>query len=239
MGEHERHGVDGPEAAEHPARAVDLRQGRDVVRLGVRRDEDERIGVPGMPVEQGRRRMVRGHDEDVGLEREQARDEAVDLFDGRDLLLEVPVLAGRVRLLEVDIEEIVVRVFALEGVEEVRRLGADVEDVHAEELGQPLVHRVVGDGRRPELVELGHVRDGGKLGEAPEEGRVGRGLVLEERRQLVQEPVDDDGRPPGLGLERGGLNAGLTVLLGIGVGQDVRQGPRPGSGRRSDVLFPG
>ncbi len=67
----------------------------------------------------------------------------------RTLAVVVPVLAGGVGLLVMDIEEIVVVVAGLEGVEEVGGRRAGILDVHAQEPRQPLVHRVIGDGRRP------------------------------------------------------------------------------------------
>jgi len=54
----------------------------------------------------------------------------------------------------------------------------------------------------------------GNFEKAPEQGRVGGGFALEELRELVQKTVDDDGRPPGLGLERGGLDPRFPVFWG-------------------------
>jgi len=51
VGEHEGHDRDSPEAAEHALGAGPLREHGDVVDAGRRRDEQERVGVPGVALE--------------------------------------------------------------------------------------------------------------------------------------------------------------------------------------------
>ena len=48
------------------------------------------FGMPGMAVQQGRRRVVGRDDEDVGLERLEPGDEGVDLLDGPTLASKFP-----------------------------------------------------------------------------------------------------------------------------------------------------
>ena len=75
--------------------------------------------MEGMAFHQRRRRVVGRDHQDVGLEGFEPGDEGVDLLDRPDLGLEIAVLAGRVRLFIMDIEEIVFGVMGFERVEEI------------------------------------------------------------------------------------------------------------------------
>ena len=68
-----------------------------------------------------------------------------------------------------------------------------------------------------------HGRDGGELGEAAEQGRVGLGLALENGGDIVEEAVDDGRGLGGFGRERGRRERGLALLLRIGVAEGVGQ----------------
>ena len=79
--------------------------------------------MEGMAVHQGRRGMIGGDDEDVGLEGLDPGMKPVGLLDRPDLGLEIPVLAGGVRFFVMDVEKVMLVPMGLEGVEKIGRLG--------------------------------------------------------------------------------------------------------------------
>ena len=127
--------------------------------------EEERIGMPGMGFQETRGRVVRCHDQDLRFKVDETRNVRIDLFDGLDFSLEISILTGGVGFFEVDLEEVVTGVIGFDGGEEVLGGFTGMEDCHADDIGQSLVHRILGDCGRFYFVEFVKRRDGGRLGE--------------------------------------------------------------------------
>ena len=108
VGEHDRHEVLGGADAEAAAQAPALAVVGHVVAAAVRAPQQRGNRVPRMRGELGRRRVVAGHCDDVGSERPHLGDDRVERLDLRDLAGPVAVLAGRVGVLVVQEEVVVV-----------------------------------------------------------------------------------------------------------------------------------
>jgi len=136
-----------------------------------------------------------------------------------------------------DIEEIVARPRLFQGVEEVGRLASDIGDRHAEQLGQPLVHRVVGDGAGRSLKALAwsgwtgtwRTRGGGRRSPWPRREDLG---------DVAEKPVDRRRGLGGLRRERRRRQRRLALLLRVGVGKRVGQ-PFGREAGDEAVLLPG
>ena len=116
--------------------------------------QQRRHGMPTVAREHAGRAVVAGDDEHVGLQGHDPRHAGVELFGAFHLGVEVAVLAGAVGVLEVDEEEVVLRPVLFEHVHLlVERLGV-ADDVHADESGEALVHRIDGDRRGLEAVDF-------------------------------------------------------------------------------------
>ena len=133
------------------------------------------------------------------------------------------ILAGRIRLFEMDVEIIVGGLMLFERVEQIARIRARIDYLHAEEPGQPFVHGVIGDGRRPQFIKLGHRGDRWKFREATEERRVRLGFFPEDFGDVAQQAVDDRRRFFRFLGQRRCRKRRLSLLLRVGVRQGVAQ----------------
>src|SRR5262249_50808801 len=116
--------------------------------------EQHRDRVPTVRAELAGSAVIAGDDEHVGIEGRDPRDGRVELFDFVDLGGEVAVFAGRVGVFEVYEEKIEILPGLLEsGALIVQRLPS-VEHLHAHQPRQAAVHRIHGDRRCAQAVDL-------------------------------------------------------------------------------------
>ena len=210
-------GREDPEAA---AEAFPLRELLQPVRPAGVGGKDRRHRMPGMALEKARRAVVAGDDEDIGAEGLDAGDHPVEFLDALHLLRERAVLAGGVGVLEVEEEEVVVLPAGGQGVDLLVEGVGRADQRHADEPGEPLVHRVDGDRRRAEPVELLVARELRLGRESAEHHAVGLRLIGEDPPGLDDELLGHLGRPRGgggVGLRIEGGNArGLRIGVGHG-----------------------
>ena len=119
------------------------------VGAAILRHQQRRHRVPTVAGQHARRAVVAGADQHVGLEGHDPRDAAVNFLGPLHLGVEVAVFARAVGVFEVDEEEVVVVPILFEHLHLlVERLGL-ADNIHADQSGQALVHRIDGDRRRP------------------------------------------------------------------------------------------
>ena len=145
----------------------------------------------------------------------------VEILDRLSFGVEVAVLAVFVRVLVVDEEVIVVRVFAEVALELLGDGLGSLDPRHAHQLRQALVHRVHRERRGAQAVAL---LDGGNLRlmrNPPHEEAVGRALILQQRQRGFVEVGDQLGRllllcVLGVHGLRGGNAQAFAVGIGVG-----------------------
>ena len=189
-----------PEAA---AQAPALAVVGHVVAAAVRAPQQRGHRVPRVRGHLGRRRVVAGHRDDVGSERPHLGDDRVERLDRGDLAGAVAVLAGRVGVLVVQEEVVVVGPGIAQDLELLVEVLRPAEHVHAEQARDPPVHRVDGDGRGAQPVALGERREVAVRVEPAEQDVVGPRLVRRARRAPGR-PARSRARPcaspPGRGV---------------------------------------
>jgi hypothetical protein len=220
-----------PQAA---AEAVAFAELFDAVGAAVLRPQQRRHGVPAVAGEHARRAVVAGGDEDVGLEGHDLRHGGVEFLGPLHLRIEVAVFAGAVGVLEVDEEEVVLVPVLFENLHLlVERLGM-AEDVHADELGEALVHRVDGDRGGAEAVDLFVAGNARLAGDAAEGAAVGLFLGLEEFLRLANEFLEDLRGRFALGVAGDGVERRHARDLRVGVVNEVAELALVGAGAAED-----
>ena len=149
--------------------------------------ENDRHRMPGMGPELGRRRVVAGDDQHIGIEGSHSGQPAVDRLDGAHLAVEIAVFSERVRVLDVHEEEVERVPGLLELGDQVVGLLGDREHLHPHGAGHAAIHRIDGQARRPQLVARLQRRQRPILAVAAHEHEVGRLLIADALTDLVHE----------------------------------------------------
>ncbi len=169
-----------------------LREAIQLVPTGVRRVKEDGLRMPRMALDRAGSRVVAGDGYHVGFLLQQDRKRGIEILDRFDLRLEVPVFTVLVGILEVDEEEVVLRVQFQVAPE---LFGDGLRTLHlghADELGQTLVHRIDRERRRPKAIPLFKGWNMGLVGDAAEEKGVRRMLLRQEGKCLLVEFRNDE-----------------------------------------------
>src|SRR5665213_1408405 len=176
VGLHEAHQKFRLEHAERAEVRASFGEAFQLVRTARRRVQQHRLRMPRMPLKRARRRMVAGDDQHVRIFPQQNRQRGVKILNRVHLGVKISVLAGFVRVFEMDEEEIVVVVFdevTLELLGDGRRA---FDFFHADELRESLIHRINREARGLELVAIFKQRNVRLMRDAAHEKTVRRML---------------------------------------------------------------
>ena len=110
--------------------------------------------------------MIARHDEHIGIEIADARQQSVYLLDLFDLGLEVSILAAAVGVLEVHEEEVILRPMAAQSGDFLLESCPGIQHIHAHQLGHAPIHGVDGDGTGAQLEDIGEFGEAEVLGKA-------------------------------------------------------------------------
>ena len=210
--------VDGPDP--EAARATpSLAEAVDVVAPAPRSVHEDRHGVPGVRGHLRRGRVIARDGDHAGLERgDQIRDRLVHALDRGDLGRAIPVLAGGVRVLHVDEEEVGILSVLLQEAHLLRQVRGWAEDVEAEQGRDAPVHRVDGHGRGAHTRALTEGRQRPLGIEPAQDEAVGGGLFGEHPPDVPERVRDESRGLPGRRVEGPGVERRYTGRLRIRVG---------------------
>ncbi len=167
--------------------------------------------------------MVTGDHDHVRLKGKQLGDDGVHLLHPGHLALEVAVFPCGVRSLVVNEEEVELPPMLPQGCQRIAQGGARGQSRHPHQLGQPAVHGIEGDGRRPQPEHLREGRQVRRARESTQEHHVRRMMVAQPTARAGHEGAYQPGGGPGLGAEGRHLDGGHAHLLGVGLVQGVRE----------------
>ena len=202
-----------------PRQAPLLTEVLDLVAAATLAPEQCRHRVPRVGSHLRRRGVVAAHTDHVGSEGAQLRHERIERFDRRDLADAIAVLAGRVGVLVVQEEVVVVVPRVAHDGELCLEIDGPTKHVHAEQSRDAAVHRVDGDRRGAQAVAL---REAWQLAvgvETAEQHHVGLDVRRERGAHLRVDFGDQVGGALGLGVERLDDERRDAGVLRVGVGQ--------------------
>jgi len=219
MSEGEGHEVHGLEVAQTAVETRSFAEFCSSIRAAGIRHQQRGHGMPAMALQLRRSAVIAGNDEDVGAEGLDSGDDGVELLDHLDFGVEITVLATRIRVFEVNKEEVIVGFFPgfFQHVDFFIKSGRLPQQIHSDQTCQPLVHRIDGDGGGFQSVGFPIGRKVRPFRESAHGQPIGFGVLTDDFSRLGDELARD------FGCLLAGFIVGLRVewrhtdLLGIGV----------------------
>ena len=187
-----------------------------LVRADVFATQHERHGVPRVRSHRRGRRVVAGHDQHVRTQRDQRGNRRIEVLNRLLLAREIAILAGGVRVLVVQEEEVVLVPMAAQRLDLRGEGVARAEDIHADEACEPAVHRIHRDGGGAQLPQFRELRKIRAHRPAAQRQVVGSVAIREEYARLLHEALSKLGGTLRCGVER--LHRGHRHALALRVG---------------------